>query len=123
MDLVRGVYGAHGGYGTSEGHDTQRITGGGHGLRGGPGKRVDRVLPGQPQAFRQQRRPVDDCSQNAEERRRTTEQGAERFMVNLITTEKDRARPRHAVVCPNVTRKWPRRGYPKTNGLVLVLSP
>ena len=36
---------------------------GGHGLRGGPGKRVDEVFPGRTQSFRHQRRPVvDDCS-------------------------------------------------------------
>ena len=36
-----------------EGHETAevrdvRITGGGHGLRGGPGKKVDGVSPGRP---------------------------------------------------------------------------
>ena len=36
--------------------------GGGRGLCGGPGKRVDGVFPGRPQTFRHQRRPVDDCS-------------------------------------------------------------
>ena len=36
--------------------------GGGCGLCGGPGKRVDGVFPGRPQSFRPQRRPVDDCS-------------------------------------------------------------
>ena len=39
-----------------------RILGGGRGLCGGPEKRVDRVLPGRPQSFRHQRRPVDDYS-------------------------------------------------------------
>ena len=29
---------------------------------GGSGKRVNRVFPGQPQSFRHQRRPVDNCS-------------------------------------------------------------
>ena len=41
--------------------DVRRI-GGGRGLRGGPGKRVDGVFPGRPQRFRHQRQPVDDCS-------------------------------------------------------------
>ena len=35
---------------------------GGRGLCGGAGKRADGVFPGQPQSFRHQRRPVDDCS-------------------------------------------------------------
>ena len=39
-----------------------RRTGGGRGLRGGPGKRVDGVFPGRPQSSRHQRRLVDGCS-------------------------------------------------------------
>ena len=39
-----------------------RRTGGGHGLRGGPGRRVDEISPGRLQSFQYQRRPVDDCS-------------------------------------------------------------
>ena len=50
-----------GGYETSEVRDVRR-NGGGRGLCGGPGKRVDGVFPGRPQSFRHQRRPVDDCS-------------------------------------------------------------
>ena len=38
------------------------LVGGGGGLCGAPGKRVDGVFPGRPQSFRPQRRPVDDCS-------------------------------------------------------------
>ena len=34
--------------------------GGGRGLCGGPGKRVDGVFPGRPQSFRHRRRPVDN---------------------------------------------------------------
>ena len=41
--------------------DVRRM-GGGRGLCGGAGKRVDGVFPGRPQSFRHQRRPVDDCS-------------------------------------------------------------
>ena len=59
--LVRGIYGAHGGYETAKVRDVRRISGG-RGLRGGPGKRVDKVLSGRPQSFRHQRRPVNDCS-------------------------------------------------------------
>ena len=43
-----------------------RRIGGGRGLCGGPGKRVDGVFPGRPQSFRYQRRPVDDYSPGRE---------------------------------------------------------
>ena len=46
-DLVRGIYGAHGGYETVKVRDVRRI-GGARGLRGGTGKRVDGVFPGRP---------------------------------------------------------------------------
>ena len=39
-----------------------RRNGGGSGLYGGPGKRVDGVFPGRSQSFPHQRRPVDDSS-------------------------------------------------------------
>ena len=45
-DLVRGMFGVHGGYEIAEVRGVQRA-GGGFGLRGGSGKRVDGVLPGQ----------------------------------------------------------------------------
>ena len=60
-DLVCGICGAHRGYKTAEVRDV-RENGGGRGLCGRPGKRVDGVFPGRPQSFRHQRRPVDDCS-------------------------------------------------------------
>ena len=44
-DPVSGICGAHGGHETAEVRDVQ-ITGGGRGLRGGAGKRVDGVFPG-----------------------------------------------------------------------------
>ena len=44
-DLVRGICGAHGGYETAEVRDVRR-TGGGRGLYGGSGKRVDEMFPG-----------------------------------------------------------------------------
>ena len=58
-DLVRGIYGAHGGYETAEVSDVRRTLGG-RWLRGGPGKRVDGVFAGRSQSFRHQHRPVDD---------------------------------------------------------------
>ena len=51
-DLVCGICGAHG-YETAEVRDV-RGNGGGRGLFGGPGKRVDGVFPGRPQSFRHQ---------------------------------------------------------------------
>ena len=60
-DLVCGICGAHRGYETAEVRGVWRL-GGGRGLCGGPGKRVDGVFTGRPQSFRHQRRPVDDCS-------------------------------------------------------------
>ena len=46
--------------------DVRRIDRG-RGLRGGPGKRADRVFLGRPQSFRHQCRPVEDCSPGREE--------------------------------------------------------
>ena len=60
-DLVRGICGAHGGYATAEVRDVRR-NGGGRGLCGGPGKRVDGAFSGRPESFWHQHRPVDDCS-------------------------------------------------------------
>ena len=60
-DLVCEICGAHGGYDTAEVRDVRR-NGGGRGLCGGPGKKMDGVFPGRPQSFRHRRRPVDDCS-------------------------------------------------------------
>ena len=61
MDVVCGICCAHGGYEPAEVGDVWRV-GGGCGLCGGPEKRVDGMIPGRPQSFRHQRRPVDDCS-------------------------------------------------------------
>ena len=41
--------------------DVRRI-GGGYGLRGGLGKRVDGVFPGRPQSFRHQRCPLENSN-------------------------------------------------------------
>ena len=46
---------------TAEVRDVRRI-GGGRGLRGGAGKRVDGMFPGRPQSFQHQRRLVNECS-------------------------------------------------------------
>ena len=102
MDLVCGICGAHGGYETPEVRDVRRV-GGGRGLYGGPGKRVDGMFPGRPQSFRHQRRPWTTAAQGEGEWRRTAEQGPEHFMAKLIIAEKARAGLRHTVVCPNVT--------------------
>ena len=88
--------------------DGRRI-GGGRGLCGGAGKRVDGVFPGRPQSFRHQRRPVDDCSPGRGEWRRAAEQGAEYFMVKCTAAAKVRAGLRHGVICPNVTGRTKER--------------
>ena len=97
------ICGTHGIYETAEVRDFRRI-GGGRGLCGGPGKRrVNGVFLGRPQSFRDQRRPVDDCSPGRGEWRRTAEQGAEHFIAKWIAVEEVRAKLRHKVVCSNVT--------------------
>ena len=63
--LVCGICGGHGGYETAEVRDV-RIIGGGRGLCGGPGKRMDGVFLGQPQSFWYQPRPVYGCSPGRE---------------------------------------------------------
>ena len=86
-----------------------RRNGGGRGLRGGAGKRVDGVFPGRPQSLRHQRRPLYDCSPGRGEWCRTAEQGAEHFIAKWIVAEKTKAGLRHAVVCPNVTGRTKKR--------------
>ena len=49
------------------------------------------------------------AAQDEGEWRRTVEKGAEHFMAKWIVAEKTKAGLRHAVVCPNVTRRT-RRG-------------
>ena len=82
--------------------DVRRI-GGGRGLCGGPGKRVDGVFPGRPQSFRINADQWTTAAQDEGEGRRTAEQGAEHFMAKWIVAEKAKAGLRHAVVRPNVT--------------------
>ena len=86
-----------------------RSIGGGRGLCGEPGKRVDGVFPGRSQSFRHQRRPVDTAAQDEGEWHRTVEQGAEHFMSNWITAEEAKAGLRYAVVYPNVTGRTKER--------------
>ena len=62
------------------------------------------------------------AAQYERERRKTVEQGVEHFMAKWIAAKRARAGLRHAMVCPNVT-EGPRRGKPKSSGLVLVFSP
>ena len=45
------------------------------------------------------------AAQDEREWRRTAKQGAEHFMAKCIVAEKTKAGLRHAVVCPNVTRR------------------
>ena len=66
-----------------------RRSGGARGLRRGAGKRVDGVFPGQPQSFRHQRRPVDDCSPGQGEMKQD-----DRTMGGTFHGEMDRCRER-----------------------------
>ena len=79
-------------------------------LCGGAGNRVDLMFPRQPQSFRHQRRPVDDCSpgrggmaQNGITRGGTVK------MAKWIAAEKNKAGLRHAVVDPNATGRTKER--------------
>ena len=70
---------------------------------------MDGVFPGRPQSFRHQCLPVDDCSPERGEWRKTAEKGAEHFMAKWIAAEEARAGLRHAVVCPNLTGRTKER--------------
>ena len=86
-DLIRGVCGAHGGYETAEERGVH-IIGGGRGLRGGPGKRVDGVLPGRPRSFRYINADQwTTAAQDEGECRRTEQQGTESFIAKWIVAE------------------------------------
>ena len=104
MDLACGICGAHGGYETVEVRDVRR-NGGGRGLCGGPGERVDDDL----RAFRINADQWTTAAQDEGEWRRTAEQGAEHFMMKWIVAENTKAGLRHAVVCPNVTGSTKKR--------------
>ena len=98
----------HGRYETAEVRGVWRI-GGGCGLWGRPGKKVNGVFPGCFQSFRHQRRPVEDCSPGRGGMAQNGGKGAEHFLAKLNAAEKARAGLRHAVVCPNVTGKSKKR--------------
>ena len=90
--------------------DVWRKNGGGRGLCGGPGKRVDGVFPGRrPQSFRHQRRPVDDCSPGRGGMAQNGRTRGGTFHAKWIVAEKTKAALRHAVVCPNVTGRTKER--------------
>ena len=89
---------------------------------------MDGLFPGQPQSFRHQRRPMDDCSPGrGGEWRRTAEQRAEHFMAKWIAAEKAKAGLRHAEVCPSVTGETTKRTAQikraRAGSLALVDSP
>ena len=66
-----------------------RIIGGGRGLCGGPGKRVNGVFSGRPhRAFGINVAQWTTAAQDEGEWRRTAEQGAKHFMAKLIAAEK-----------------------------------
>ena len=88
--------------------DVRRI-GGGRGLCGGGGKRVDGVFLDDLRAFGINADQWTTAAQDEGEWRRTAEEGAEHFMAKWIAAEKTRAGLRRAVVCPNVTGRTKER--------------
>ena len=86
-----------------------RRNGGGRGLRGGAGKRVDGVFPGRSQRFRINADQWTTAAQDEREWRRTAQQGAEHFRANWTVAEKTKAGLRHAVACPYVTGRAKKR--------------
>ena len=107
-NLVCGICGAHGAYETTEVRDVRRI-GGGRGLCGGPGKRVDGVFPGRSQSFRHQRRSVDDCSLGLGGMAQNGGTRGETFHGEMDRCREANAGLRYAVVCPNVTGRTKER--------------
>ena len=101
-----------------------RRNGGGRGLCGGPGKRVDGVFPGRSQSSRHQHRPVDDCSP---ERGGIAQNG--RTRGGTFHGEMDRCRENQGwtTACggmPERDGKNREEDSPnKASGLVLVRSP
>ena len=67
-------------------------------------------LEGQPQSFRHQRRPVDDCSPGRGGTAQDAKQGAERFMAKWIGAGKDpriaQSKQDRAVSLTIVGHKW-----------------
>ena len=96
---------AHGGYETAEVRDVRR-NGEGRGLRGGPVKRVwTGCFLDDLRAFGINADQWTTAAQGKREWCRTTEH----FMAKWIAAEKAGAGLRHAVVCPNVTRRTKER--------------
>ena len=108
MDLVCGIYGAHGGYEIAEVHDVRR-NGGGASCMGDQEKEWVGCFLDDLRAFGINADQRATAAQDKEEWRRTAEQGARRFMAKWIAAEKARAGLRHAVVYPNVTGRTKER--------------
>ena len=107
---------------TVEVRDVRR-NGGGRGLCGGPGKRVDGVFPGRHQSFRHQRRPVDDCSPGRGEMAQNGRTRGGTFYGKMDRCRKKQGwTTAYAVVCPNVTGRNEER-ITQSKRLVLVRSP
>ena len=88
--------------------DVRRI-GGGRGLCGGLGKIVMGCFLYDISAFNINVDQWMIASQDKREWRRTAEQGAGHFMAKWIAAEEARARPRHAILCLNVTGRTKER--------------
>ena len=86
-----------------------RRNGGGCGVCGGPGKRVDGVFPGRPQSFRHQRRPVEDCSPGRGGMAQNGRTRGGTFHSEMDRCRETKAGLRHAVVYSNVTGRTKER--------------
>ena len=84
-----------------------RRAGGGSGLCGGPGKRVDGCFLDDLRAFGINADQWTTAAQDKGEWRRTAERGAEHFMARWIAADKSKA-GLLAVVCLNVTGRTKR---------------
>ena len=104
MNIVSGIYGAHGGYETTEVRDVRRI-GGGRGLREDHDKEWMGCFLGDLGAFGITADWWVTATQDEGKMRRTAKQGAEGFMAKWIAA----AELRHAVVCPNATGRTEER--------------
>ena len=82
---------------------------GGAGCAGGQKKECMRCFQDDLRAFGINADQWTTAVQDEGEWRRTAEQGAEHFMAKWIAAEKNKARLRHAVVCPNVTGRTKER--------------
>ena len=100
--------------------DVRRNNGGGRGLCGGPGKRVDGVFPGRPQSFPHQRRPVDDCSQGRGGMAQNGRIRGGTFHGKMDRCRRNQGWTTACSVCPNVTGRTSESRRARAGSLALV---